>query len=383
MKKTRLPVIIFLLLISWCSRSNEKIFLTFESCEKIVSDNINSSLNENKSISEYQNFYNQCEIKSDDDNIKLNSNIKSSWFLDKSKNEKIDIYPEIYFFDKKWKNEVSISGSILNFYRENQYFTKFSWFSIDMWKWNYESNLRYIIMENLWDKWIRFDSIKFNNVREWQKNIKFLLNTMSSSSVFENIWQVTYEWNIAYKISIKQDILSFLKDQTNIDITDFDWLFVIKSNDNVDLKINNMQVIYKNDLWTKNINIKWVIWKDDWILKFSRDGENIEISFEKYRKYTKLNISKSINFDQIWNITTNISQSKKENSNIFNIKWDIQISPMVIYWSDLENELKINIKCLYENFSWEVFEIKEPESYILLDQILWDEFSIKNFIWNK
>lgn len=383
MKKTRLPVIIFLLLISWCSRSNEKIFLTFESCEKIVSDNINSSLNENKSISEYQNFYNQCEIKSDDDNIKLNSNIKSSWFLDKSKNEKIDIYPEIYFFDKKWKNEVSISGSILNFYRENQYFTKFSWFSIDMWKWNYESNLRYIIMENLWDKWIRFDSIKFNNVREWQKNIKFLLNTIFSSSVFENMWQVTYEWNIAYKISIKQDILSFLKDQTNIEITDFDWLFVIKSNDNVDLKINNMQVIYKNDLWTKNINIKWVIWKDDWILKFSRDGENIEISFEKYRKYTKLNISKSISFDQIWNITTNISQSKKENSNIFNIKWDIKISPMVIYWSDLENELKINIKCLYENFSWEVFEIKEPESYILLDQILWDEFSIKNFIWNK
>ena len=54
----------------------------------------------------------------------------------------------------------------------------------------------------------------------------------------------------------------------------------------------------------------------------------------------------------------------------------------MIYWSDLEKELEINIKCLYENFSWENFEINEPDSYILLEQILWDEFSIKNFIWD-
>lgn len=384
MKKTRLFTIIFLLLISWCSfYDNEKIFLSFEDAEKIVSENINSVLNENGSIFEFSNYDWECSFKSDDTNLKLDSNIKFSWFLDQSKNEKLDVYPDVYFFDKKWKKEVSISWLELNLYKENQYYTKFSWFSVDMWKWNYESTLWYMIMENLWDKRISFNSKKFDNTKKIQKDIKFLLNTISSSSVFENIEQVTYEWDNAYKVTIKDNILSFIKDQTNIEITDFDWLFIVRWDDEVDLKINNMQVIYKNDLWTKNFKINWIIWEDNWILVFSKDEANIEISYEMHRKYTKINISNSTNFNQIWSFDTNISKVKKGNTNSFNLKWDIQISPIVIYWSDLENNLKIDIKCLYENFSWEVFDLKEPDSYVLLDQILWDEFSIKNFIWDK
>jgi hypothetical protein len=210
-----------------------------------------------------------------------------------------------------------------------------------------------------------------------------LLNTLSSSSTFENVEQVSYEWDNAYKIKIKKDILNYIKGQTDIEIVDFDWLFIIRSNDQVDLKINNMQIIYKNNSWKKTLVINWTIWEDGWILNFSKDEENIEISFEIHRKYTKIIISKSINFNQTRSFGTSISKSQKDNSNKFNIKWDMKISPIVIYWSDLEKELEINIKCLYENFSWEVFDIKEPDSYILLEQILWDEFSIKNFIWDK
>ena len=118
---------------------------------------------------------------------------------------------------------------------------------------------------------------------------------------------------------------------------------------------------------------------------FSKNEEKIELSYEIHRKYTKINLSKLINFNQLWNFTTSISKSQKEDSNKLSLKWDVQISPIVIYWSDLEKELEINIKCLYENFSWEnlEFTINEPDSYVLLEQILWDEFSIKNFIWDK
>lgn len=383
MKKTRLFAIIFLLLISWCSKDNEKVFLSFENSENIISENINFMLNENKSLFEFSNFDSNCSFKSEDSSVKLDSNIGFSGFLDQSKNERLEIYPNIYFFDKKWKNEINTSGLISNLYKDNYYYTRFSGFSIDMWKWNYESNLRYMIMENLWDKRIRFDSVKLDSTRKTQKDIKFLLNTISSSSVFQNLEQVTYEWNIAYKISIREDILDFIKEQTDIEITDFDWLFIVKSDNQVDLRINNMQVIYKTELWTKNFTINWIIWGDEWILNFSKDGEIIKIIYEKHRKYTKIEISKNINFDEMWIITTNISRAQRENSNIFNIKWDIQISPILIYWSDLENDLKIDIKCLYENFSWEVFDLTEPESYVLLSQILWDEFSIKNFIWDK
>ena len=177
--------------------------------------------------------------------------------------------------------------------------------------------------------------------------------------------------------------MKYIKEQTDIEISDFEWLFIIRSSDRVDLSINNMKVIYKNELWTQNFDVNWIIWENEWILIFSKDGENMEISFEKHRKYTKLDISKSINFNKIRNFTTNISNSQKENSNRLSLKWDIQISPLLIYWTDLEKELEINIKCLYENFSWEILEINEPESFVLLEQILGDEFSIKNFILEK
>ena len=383
MKKTRLFAIIFLLLISWCNiNDDEKVFLSFEDSENIVSENINFFLNENRYLFQFQNYSSQCDINSDDENMKLEADIFFSGFLDTEKNKALDLTPNIYFFDKKKVAEINIIWLIENIYHKNQYYTKLSGFSIDMWKWNYESNLRYMIINNLSGKWIKYDSIKFDNIRDTQKNIKFLLNTLSASSTFENIGQVSYEWDIAYKVTIKKDILDFIKDQTNIEITDFDWLFIIRWKDQIDLRINNMNVIYKNDLWTETLVVNWFIWEDKWILNFSKDKENVEISFEMHRKYTKMNISKSINFNQIWNFSTNISKSQKENLNKLSLKWDIQISPTVIYGSDREKELEISIKCLYENFSWEILEIKEPDSYILLEQILGDEFSIKSFIWN-
>ena len=261
---------------------NEKVFLSFENSENIVSENINFMLNENKSLFEFSNFDANCGFKSEDTSIKLDSDISFSGFLDQSKNEQLEIYPNIYFFDKKWKSEINTSGLLYNLY---YYYTRFSGFSIDMWKWNYESNLRYMIMENLWDKRIRFDSVKLDSTRKTQKDIKFLLNTISSSSVFQNLEQVTYEWNIAYKVSIREDILSFIKEQTDIEITDFDWLFIVKSENQVDLRINTMQVIYQTELWTKDFTIIGIIWGDEWILNFSKDGEIIKTIYEKHRKY--------------------------------------------------------------------------------------------------
>ena len=386
MKKTRVFAIIFLLLISWCSLHNdEKIFLSFEETENIALENIHFLLNENSSFFQFQNYSTQCNINSDDENMKLESDLLFSGFLDTQKNEVLDISPKIYFFDKKKFTKFSTSWLIENLYYQNQYYTKLSWFSIDMWKWNYESNLRYMIINNLADKWIKYDSIKFDNIRKTQEDIKFLLHTLSSSSTFEDVEQVSYEWDNAYKVTIKDNILNFIKEQTNIEISDFDGLFIIRSDDQVDLRINNTDVIYKNELWTKEFIVNWIIWEDNWILNFSRNDENIEISFEMHRKYTKISISKSINFNQIWSFSANVSKTQKENSNKFNIKWSLQISPIVIYWSDLEKELEINIKCLYDNFDWDDlnFTIKEPDSYVLLEQILWDEFSIKNFIWDK
>ena len=51
--------------------------------------------------------------------------------------------------------------------------------------------------------------------------------------------------------------------------------------------------------------------------------------------------------------------------------------------SNLENDSEININWSYEKTkTWNIF-IKEPESYILLDQILWDDFSLNSLLWEN
>jgi hypothetical protein len=50
-----------------------------------------------------------------------------------------------------------------------------------------------MIINNLSGKWIKYDSMKLEDTKDTQKDIKFLLNTLSSSSTFENVEQVSYE----------------------------------------------------------------------------------------------------------------------------------------------------------------------------------------------
>jgi hypothetical protein len=107
MKKTRLFTIIFLLLISGCSKQDEKFFLSFEKTQNIVLENIHFLLNENSSFFQFQNQFTQCNIISDDENMKLDSNIIFSGFVDTQNNKTLDLYPDIYFFDKKKFAEIS------------------------------------------------------------------------------------------------------------------------------------------------------------------------------------------------------------------------------------------------------------------------------------
>lgn len=382
MKKGLYVCIIFFLILSWCSTKKDTFFdISFEQAENIVSENVNFLVQEIKWMTAFQNYWADCNFSSDDNSMFLDMNITTTWYFNQNKNEKFDINPKIHFLDKKWKKELQTSWSIENIYLDWKYFIRLSDMSVDMWKWNYESNLWFMIMENLWDKWINYKSDKFDNIKTIQKNISFIVNTLSSSSVFENIEQVTYEWNLAYKISLKDSTLDFIKNQTNIEISWFEWLFIVKDENQVDLKINNMEI---KDILHDNvvINIQWIIWWENGEIIYSVEWENTSIVYDIHRKYTNIVIKNSINYDEIWSLNMTIYPSQKKETSKYDMKWDMSISPIFVYWSDLENEIKINIKCLYENFSWEILDITEPDSYVLLEQILWDEFSIKNFIWD-
>lgn len=384
MKKGLCICMIFFLILTWCSTKTDTFFdFSFEQAESVVSENVNFLVQEIKWMTNFQNYWADCTFSSDDESLNLDAKLLVTWYYNQNKNETFDINQSIHFLDKKSKKEVQTSWWIENIYLNWQYFTRLSGVSIDMWKWNYESNLWFLIIENLWDKWINYESDKFDNIKNTQKNISFIINTLSSSSVFENTEQVTYDGNLAYKVSLKDNTVDFIKQQTNVEISGFDWVIIVKAEDQVDLKINNMEINIPYENKTKTINIKWIIWWEKWEIIYSMEWENIDIIYDIHRKYTNIHIIKNINYDEVWSLNTTIYPSQKRETSKYDIKWYLSISPIFIYWSNLENEIKINIKCLYENFSWEILEIKEPGSYLLLDQILWDEFSIKNFIWNE
>ena len=380
MKKIIYIYLMFFLVLSWCSIKTETIFdISFEQAEIIVSENINFLVQEIKWVTAFQNYWTDCDFSSDNDSIQLESNINFSWFTNKQW-WKTDISVNSYFWDKKWKKELNLSWNIENISINDNYFIEFQNPIIDLWKWNYESNFWLLITKNLSNKWINYNSKKINELKKIKKDINFIVNTTSSSSNFQNLWQVTYEWNLAYKFSIKPENLDYINKNSDIKISKIEWLFIIIWKDEVNCKITEMEISY---LW-KDIKINWDIWNKQLSLNFFLDDEKTNISYDLSKRSSMLKLQKSKNFSEIWSINTKFSKSQKASENKIGIKWTMILSPILIYWSDLEKELEINIRCSYENISWENLKItlREPDSYILLDQILWDEFSMKNFIWD-
>ncbi len=387
MKKIAVIIIASLILVSWCFTKKETVFLSFEESESIVSQNINILLKNLETFSQKNYFLLNCKTFSENDSVKFDSIINLSWFTDLPTydlsgdfhNSQTQILLDTYFFDKKSNKEILLSGDIQNISTNQKNFIKFSDPIVDLWTWNYKSNLLSMITKNLWDKRISYDSKKIDEIKSLKNDINFVLNTIFSQNSFQNIDQVTYEWNLAYKITISQSVLDYINSHIHGQISNFDWLFVVVWPDEVNFKINNIDISYLQ----KDIKINWTISNQKWIINIIIDWKNTEIYFENYKKTTNLNIKNTKNYKQNWAgnfVILDTTNPKDKDTNYYEIKWDFSISPNIIYWSDLENEIKININCLGENFAGKTFPQKEPESYILLDQILWDEFSIKNFI---
>lgn len=381
MKKILFVFLFVFVLICWCSFEKEDIFLPFEEVSNKFSEKMFLLLDETNLFFEYPNYSVNFNAFWDNDSIETNLDILYSWYIDEDKIE--DTYADFSFFDKTNHDQISFSWFIQNIKKSNDFFVNFSGVSVDMWKWNYRSDLRYTIVDNLWWKWIKYEKKDDGKMKNLYNDLSFIFNTMFSSSAFENDWEAKYEWKNVYKIHIKDDILKFLNSRDNIKINKFEWLFIIESENSINMQINNLELSYFGWKTSKNIKIKGLFNEKAWNFVLYVDDNVFEINYKLFKKHINLTVLNSKNFENIWSINTNIYRSKKDDVKKYNINWILMIFPEFFYWSNLENELKINIKCLYENYNWENLNliIQEPDSYILLDQILWDEFSIKNFIY--
>ena len=384
MKKLFYCLIAFSLLISGCSFSSQEPLDThFDDAVSLFSHNIwefylkDNSFFNTKSTNHHIFFgakwWNSAIDFFSSVDLSWQENSILSWELRDLAEIENDFYKEImfdlYYHDKNKPNWDTFQWDISSKKVWEKYFVKFSNRFVDLGTWNYETNFVKLLIDNLSEKWISYTpefSKQLNELKETQ--LEFFRN-FEYGNLYEYIDQVTYEWNTAF--------------QTN------QGTLIVRDKDTVELKIDNLEKIYN---W-KTYFIKWNIAGTYGNLSIKPDKEStksIEVSRQKKKSNLLLNISKVQDFQTLreldltiknfwtewWNLWKNQAQYK--------INWNLKISPILIYGSDLENEIKIDIIWSYEKneLTWNL-SVSEPGSFLLLDQILGDKYSLESILWKK
>lgn len=313
-------------------------------------------------------------LKWENKDFKLDSKIFLSGYFDYTNNNyDIKSNPYIYFWDKKEQKENSFSGNIDYKKTQNQLFVKTNNVFVDMWSWNYQTNLMSMISKNLEDKRISLDQDK-NNIFLTHKDIKFLLKSIVELEIFYSTQVVKYESNLAYKVQIKPEMLQYLNQNLSFKIDQFEGLLIVSPNSEIQLKLDNLSIF-----WKQNIKIKWEIWNQKGFLdikNINNEHINNHFSWDTTKNQHNYIYKRLSNYQEIIKLNLNLNNKIVDNLIKNKIYGDIKISPQIIYWSDLEKEIKIDINGEQKSYDYKRYDIKAPDSYIFFNQILWDDFSL-------
>jgi hypothetical protein len=370
MKKVLYCFIIFSLLFSGCSFSQkESTNISFSDATNIFTDSMSDFYLQNIKLlnTKWVEYHTFCNVQWWNNDINLHSSIDLSWQeTDTETGNKVnkDMIFDFYYQDRNKPNWNMFQWNLLFQKVWWDYFFKLSDWIANLGTWNYEWEFIGLLIDNLWDKWINYTptfSQKIDDV--YSKYLEFL-RLFIYPNLFENLWEISYEWDPAYN--------------TN------KWTMISRWNNDIELKFDDLKIIYQE----KPYYIKWNISWTHWNLIITDDKESthyLEISREKRKLNLLFNISDIIDFQKMRELELNINNFRQTNTRPlkYNMLGTLKISPKLIYWSNLEKEVKINISCSYEknSLSWDL-SISKPDSFLLLDQILWDSFSLKSIIWD-
>ncbi|HPC34454.1 MAG TPA: hypothetical protein PLP73_02235 [Candidatus Absconditabacterales bacterium] len=319
------------------------------------------------------------EVDSENKDILLNSHIDTSGYTDYLA-DKQDLYSQVslQFVDKKEKNEINISGHLAYKNIDKEKYINFQDFVVNLGTGNYQNNLLLLISQKLEDKRIFLD-LKEKNTSNFYKDFNFLLQTLLASNIFYPTENITYNGFFAYKIKIQPDIIQYISENTSIKIDSFEGLLIINSDSKVELKIENSDIEYNN----KPFNIKGNIGNKNGQLNVKTpEKENVVyvLSWSFHKNQYKFNLKQTMNYQDMISLSFNLTNKKLENLIKNTIEGDVEFSNKLIYGTDLEKNIKINIKAKQEITNNSGFLFKKPESYIMLKQILGDSFSLSQIL---
>lgn len=379
MKKYFIILLFPIIILSACQK-NLYLKMDFDQALSIFTKQVDYILNniDNLWFSWQKENQIKLEIASENKDFLLNSNIEISGHTNYL-TQKQNLYNQIslQFLDKKEKNVLNLSGYIDYKNIENEKYINLQDFFVDLGSGNYQNKLLLLISKKLENKRILLD-LKEKTTTNFYKDFNFLLQTIFASNIFYPLDELTYDWFFAYKIKIQQDILDYISDNTDIKVNSFEWLLLVKSNSEVELKIENLELYYK-----KNYNIKWVIGNKSLYFNIKvpeKEETRYLLSLDFHKNQYKFQIKQTDNYQDMIKLNLNLTNKKLENFSKNTINGHVEISNKLIYWTDLEKNIKINIKAEQQFINDSGFLFQKPESYIMLKQILWDSFSLSQVL---
>lgn len=291
-------------------------------------------------------------------------------------------YTDINFLDKHKNRQNYISWVMSNKIIDQKLYSILDNFYLNIGSGNYQTDLFRMIAQNL--QWERIESKLNTDQVQKLKDISFIFNIISSGSLFNYTETTTYDGLLAYKIQLNSNSRDMIFNQTKIQINNFDCLLVVRSNSRVELKLQ--QVEFKARDNQNSIKIKWSISHDSIYLTMTpsnKPQEQLKLWLEQHKKYLNLSIENLLYLQKMTSLNLKLNPKINRTTTIIQLNWVFSISPLIVYWSDLEKNIEININGQYyfsDIKDTDKINISKPESFVLGSQILWDSYSLETLI---
>lgn len=372
MKKTLLLfACLSLYSIYWCLpyRATD---LTFEQSLVVLQNQNRKLIDKYSMFFDYTGVINQviaADISSSNNESPTDVSIKSILSLDWQQNYNSNTDYYISMFNRSPKQQIISSWRF--FYSNIEYipYFKLDSFNLDMWTWNIESKFIQELLLSTTNKWIMIDIQNKKNFIQDYVDVAYLLKdafSINNCQSFYKIKNAVYKSKVAYEIWLNLKNIESCLNKPLLDYTwiVFDWFIAPIGKNEVYLEIKKLQIPHK----------KWLI--IDWTL--DRNTLKININNTTTKQISKITIKYNTKHDKIslesqyYSFLINIDKI----SNGLDFDWNIWLSPSNLKQPKINFGIKWNLAL--QN-TW-YLDIKAPQNYIIMSQLLWDNFSLKSLV---
>jgi len=386
-----------MLLISWCGKSENKpdIKLSFNESYEIFTKNLYTPEYNLKDVINTNVVKENLNIKiyGNEDFKKTHLELSSIWDTDiKNANSQSNVNIDISLFDDITNDTTILSGSFdLNKF-DNEDFIKVNNFYLNKWEGNSDAKFVNLLIGNFLSKRIKLDTK--NKIWDFKKSTQSIINFyqlpgnvvsfLQNKNIFKDLWKTTYDWYNAYKLWLNLDELSVFLKEINPDFLlwtglqnnlTFDWMLVLQDKNNVVLEIKELKI-------NQNNLLKWEIWNNRWniVRQDLLNNKRYTINFKNMWKEIKLDV-------WIWDdikssqnvalISLLIKPEIKEKTINFLLNWSITINALNLWIQSSLQDIQLNVYGNYSMQELQKYSFTKPDNFLLLNQIIWDQFGVQ------